>query len=663
MLSTRSTIEMPPTSPRLPLALAGAAVVAGVSHFLNAEKTNALAVFLVAILASYLTSWRLPRNRAFTWGLRAVVYGGILMIVGLPKEEAVFWYVKFEYTDRIGHLLAAELVLRAWRQPDPDRAARERGDIMLISALLMTASANTYDRRMMQLLAPVYTLFLLLSLRTLTPSRSRGDSGRARSYVGGRPALVVLRAVSMVLAIAMGFLSVYLIARFDRKITNWAMRLMRQDGNRRSEIGLSSAPRLQAVFNPTPSMTRMLLIDGPRGERHLRAMAFDTYTASGWRPELGEREFKPVSAGELKRANVGTRLRVTRLEDTMDLLLLPLESGLVETTAAVERDGMGTLRTADSIDHPSYEVVITDRATLHAPPDDAQRQKLLAINPDIDPKVVELARSVAGEGDPATRLARIGLHLRSKHQYSLSFSPEGEPLSDFVLNNRSAHCQYFASAVVIMARAAGIPARFVTGYYAHEAYGEGRMVVRDRDAHAWAECWIDGKGWVAADATPAGGRPDFLFPQVSPWKRWWERATDMPGAVRAWLGRLGVRDVVVGGAVAGGAVTLLWLIPWLRKTRTRRKVAVRMYDPPAAELVAVGKRFERILRRRGVPCASDRTWREHVTALPGKPADGIDSDKCLEFVNVYDRARFGGVNGETMQRVVRLLESLESSPS
>src|SRR5687768_4175317 len=95
---TRSTIEMPPASPRLPLALAAAAVVAGVSHFLNAEKQGALTVFLVAFLASYLTSWRLPRNRAFTWGLRAAVYGGILIIVGLPKEEAVFWYVKFEYT-------------------------------------------------------------------------------------------------------------------------------------------------------------------------------------------------------------------------------------------------------------------------------------------------------------------------------------------------------------------------------------------------------------------------------------------------------------------------------------------------------------------------------------------------------------------------------------
>jgi hypothetical protein len=214
-----------------------------------------------------------------------------------------------------------------------------------------------------------------------------------------------------------------------------------------------------------------------------------------------------------------------------------------------------------------------------------------------------------------------------------------------------------------MARAAGIPARFVTGYYAHEAYGEGRMVVRDRDAHAWAECWIDGKGWLTVDATPSGGRPDALFPEVSGWKRLWERATDMPGAVRAWIGRLTIRDVVVGGAVAGGVVTVVFVLRWLRKARTRKDVIVRAYDPPAAELVAVGKRFERVLRRRGVPCAGNRTWREHVRVLPGESVGGIDSAKCLEFVNAYDRARFGGMNCDELQRVMRLVESLASSPS
>jgi hypothetical protein len=210
----------------------------------------------------------------------------------------------------------------------------------------------------------------------------------------------------------------------------------------------------------------------------------------------------------------------------------------------------------------------------------------------------------------------------------------------------------------MMARAAGIPARFVTGYYAHEAYGEGRMVVRDRDAHAWAECWVEGAGWVTVDATPAGGRPDVVFPAVSGWKRFWERATDVPGAARAWIGRLSVREVAVGGVVVGGVVALVLVARWWRGSRSRKRVVVRVYDPPAAELVVLGKRFEKVLKRRGVPCAAERTWREHAMSLPGS-----DSRICLEFVEEYDRARFGGVNGETLQRVVQLMESLEKSPS
>jgi transglutaminase-like putative cysteine protease len=69
------------------------------------------------------------------------------------------------------------------------------------------------------------------------------------------------------------------------------------------------------------------------------------------------------------------------------------------------------------------------------------------------------------------------------------------------------HCEYFATAMVILARAAGIPARYVTGYLQGERNRfSRRFVVRQSDAHAWAEVYFPGAGWVTFDATPAAGR-------------------------------------------------------------------------------------------------------------------------------------------------------------
>jgi len=100
------------------------------------------------------------------------------------------------------------------------------------------------------------------------------------------------------------------------------------------------------------------------------------------------------------------------------------------------------------------------------------------------------------------------------------------PLADFLQNTRSGHCEYFATATVLMLRAAGIPARYATGYSVQEySELEERYVVRRRHAHSWARVWVNG-GWRDVDTTPvvwtaleAGDAP------------WWEPAYD----VGSWL--------------------------------------------------------------------------------------------------------------------------------
>jgi hypothetical protein len=77
-------------------------------------------------------------------------------------------------------------------------------------------------------------------------------------------------------------------------------------------------------------------------------------------------------------------------------------------------------------------------------------------------------------------------------------------VDEFLFSTRKGFCEHYASAFTVVMRAAGIPARVVTGYQGGEfnPYG-GYLIVRQSDAHAWSEVWIDGRGWLRVDPTAA----------------------------------------------------------------------------------------------------------------------------------------------------------------
>ena len=86
-----------------------------------------------------------------------------------------------------------------------------------------------------------------------------------------------------------------------------------------------------------------------------------------------------------------------------------------------------------------------------------------------------------------------------------AYPPEGRDfVSWFVLDERRGYCTYYASAMAVMARLAGIPARYAEGYRALSD-GTGETLVTGEDAHAWAELYFSGVGWLAFDATPGEG--------------------------------------------------------------------------------------------------------------------------------------------------------------
>ena len=128
-------------------------------------------------------------------------------------------------------------------------------------------------------------------------------------------------------------------------------------------------------------------------------------------------------------------------------------------------------------------------------------------------------RLVANCETPLEKARAIRTYLYYNMTYTLT--PETPPdnqdfVSYFLLRGREGYCTYFASAMAVMGRIAGLPTRYVEGYLVQPSGGVA--LVTGRDAHAWAEVWFDGFGWVAFDATPphgTGGSSDGQTPPQS----------------------------------------------------------------------------------------------------------------------------------------------------
>lgn len=124
-----------------------------------------------------------------------------------------------------------------------------------------------------------------------------------------------------------------------------------------------------------------------------------------------------------------------------------------------------------------------------------------------DPRTVQWARGLARSAATPESLVRAVLErLRTGgYQYTLEPGVYGDDTADeFWFGRKQGFCEHIASAFVVAMRAAGIPARIVTGYQGGQLNAmDGFWVVRQSDAHAWAEVWLQGRGWTRVDPTGA----------------------------------------------------------------------------------------------------------------------------------------------------------------
>ena len=331
---------------------------------------------------------------------------------------------------------------------------------------------------------------------------------------------------------------------------------------------VNARPQLGRSFNQPLSQRRVMRIEGPLAERHMRGMAFETYVSNGaWAPAMESRGREDAGM-ELKAHSGGQRITVTPLIDNLNVLFVPLHMEGVDAKSyrlLWSRDWDGPIYASSNLNaFPPYEVAVvneTFKGPLCLAGGEKVRERCLDTI-DIDPRVVALAKQIAPmSASPDEKIEAVRKYLWRNHSYSLTIDlGPGDPVTSFLLQKRDGHCQYFASSAVLLLRCLGVPARYVTGYYAHESPEPDVTVVRQRDAHAWVETWSDGMGWNTFDPTPSGGMPG-QSGGVSFWARQWERLGDWAEAFGAWLRESPATKLTL---LVGIVIVLGIVIHWLR---------------------------------------------------------------------------------------------------
>ncbi|MCG5509975.1 transglutaminase TgpA family protein [Ectothiorhodospira lacustris] len=138
---------------------------------------------------------------------------------------------------------------------------------------------------------------------------------------------------------------------------------------------------------------------------------------------------------------------------------------------------------------------------------EARRRQALNLPARAAPRAQALAQDWRSRHEDDEALIRTALGHFNEEPFFYTLSPprlERDPVDQFLFEARAGFCEHYASAFVVLMRAAGIPARVVTGYQGGEYNRLGNyLLVRQSDAHAWAEVWLQGRGWVRVDPTAA----------------------------------------------------------------------------------------------------------------------------------------------------------------
>ncbi len=259
-----------------------------------------------------------------------------------------------------------------------------------------------------------------------------------------------------------------------------------------SELSESFEPAFRARFEGPPPPAHELYWRGPV------LYSFDGYT---WRREPRAFQRVPRIASE----GPGYRHRVM-LEPHQRNWWFALDLPAAAPSPRVFLTAEYQLVVAEPVTQPaSYDVTSFTRVRFETPLSATARRQSLQLPGGRNPRSTALARELRSRAAGEADFVNAVLDLFRNGGFAYTLTPprlDLDSVDDFVFNTRAGFCGHFASAFVSMMRAGGLPSRVVTGYHGGEwnPIG-GYYIVRQSDAHAWAEVWIDGSGWTRVDPT------------------------------------------------------------------------------------------------------------------------------------------------------------------
>jgi transglutaminase-like putative cysteine protease len=449
--------------------------------------------------------------------------------------------------------------------------------------------------------------------------------------------------------------------------------------------------------------------DQPAESLRWRGVALDEFTGRGWRKSAESRRNSKNLVSERGFFQLGTTSGLHRLT-TQTFFLEPLESSVLfvaHRSIAIQGelpfvrvDGDGSLQ---SHRHEFERIIykaISDRS--EPPPDQLRHDRFrypdeyvryLQLPTSLDPRISELAKQILIKANAGTRYdaaKAIETELQTNFGYSLQMKATGvDPLSDFLFNVKSGHCEYFSTAMAVMLRTRGVAARVVNGFLPGE-YNEtaGAFTVRQSDAHSWVEVYFpETNSWVTFDPTPPAGRTEPVrtgfaaqlhkfaealelvwFQYVVGYDKQEQRS--LATSIQHWLSDLArfISDVVwvVRNVFPTKVFSLLVLVLGLMLVAVSLFLLIRIRRfgfrgalrfaasarAPEQSAIAFYERLTAILAERG--------WRRESNLTPLEFARSVGLREAVAVTSMYNRVRFGRQHLSKAEagELERLLEGL-----